>query len=87
MIVIPLYSGEGVSFSEEYVEGRVRSAYVRLVADDGMMLKNGVQTAICVDVLATEADEWTEVDYAEPPSEPTDSDKAEAYDILMGVSE
>lgn len=83
---IRLYSGAGVSFSEEYAEGRVPSPYIRLVADDGKMLQNGETTTVCIDVLATEADAWTEVDYVES-EESTVEDKAEAYDILMGVSE
>ena len=57
--------------SPKYEEGRTESAYVRLVADDGMMLKNGEQTAVCIDVLATNAENWTEVEYFEPVYEST----------------
>ena len=81
-----LYTGGGVSLSPVYADGRTESAYVRLVADDGKMLQKGELAAICIDALATEADTWKEVDYVEP-EESTAEDKAEAYDILMGVSE
>lgn len=86
MTKIILYTGNGVSLSPVYADGRTESAYIRLVADDGKMLKRGEQTAICIDVLAKDVDAWTEVDYVEP-KESTAEDKAEAFDILMGVSE
>ena len=81
---IVLYKGDGASLSPKYEEGRTESAYVRLVADDGMMLKNGEQTAVCIDVLATNAENWTEVEYSEPDEDPT---AEEVLDIIMGVSE
>lgn len=81
---IPLYSGNGASLSPNG-EGRTLSAYVRLVADDGMILKNGERETTVIDVLASTVSEWKEI--PAPDSEPTEADKAEAYDILMGVNE
>lgn len=81
MTKITLYTGGGVSLSPVYAEGRTESNYVRLVADDGMMLVKGEQTAVCVDVLKTDAENWSEVEYVEP--EP-DLGDAEAFDIIFG---
>lgn len=84
MTVMKLYTGGGVSLSPKYEEGRTESAYVRLVADDGMMLKNGERTTTCIDVLATDAENWTEVEYSEPEEDPT---AEEVLDIIMGGAE
>lgn len=65
---IPLYSGNGASLSPNG-EGRTLSAYVRLVADEGMILKNGERETIVVDVLATSASEWREIPDGEPLTE------------------
>ena len=65
MKTIKLYTGGGVSFSEEYAEGRVESPYVRLVADEGMMLKKGDITVFNIDILVSDAPNWTEVDFVE----------------------
>ena len=78
---IPLYSGNGASLSPNG-EGRTLSAYVRLVADDGMILKNGELETSVIDILASTTSEWEEI--SAPDSEPTVEDKAEAYDILIG---
>lgn len=84
MTQIKLYTGGGVSLSPQNGEGRRESNFVRLVADDGMMLTNGERSATVVDVLKTDVSGWSEVPYVEPEEEPTAEDKAEAYDILMG---
>lgn len=68
---IPLYSGNGVSLSPNG-EGRTLSAYVRLVADEGMILKNGERETAVVDVLATTVAEWREI----PDGEPITDEKA-----------
>lgn len=80
MTQITLYTGAGASFSTEYAEGRTESNYVRLVADDGMILVNGEREAFCVDVPKTDAGNWQEIEYVEDP----DLDDAEALEILLG---
>lgn len=81
---ITLYTGAGASLTPVYTEGRTESDYIRLVADDGMMLEKGDVTTLCVDVLKTDAPNWSEVPYVEPEPEPTAD---ELLDILTGVSE
>lgn len=81
---ITLYTGGGVTFSPHWAEGRTESDYIRLVADDGMMLENGNFTTFCIDVLKTDAPNWSEVPYVEPIPEPT---AEELLDIITGVTE
>lgn len=81
MTTITLYTGSGVSLSPVYVEGRRESAYVRLVAEDGKALKNGEIVTGCVDVLASDVSNWTEIEA--PPDDP-DIDDGEALEILLG---
>lgn len=66
MIQKILYIGNGVSLSPMYAEGRTESEYVRLIADEGKAITNGVTVTACVDVLRTDADNWTD---CELPSE------------------
>lgn len=54
----------------------------RLVADEGYTLTNGTETSSCVDTATP--GEWTEILDRE---ESTIEQKAQAYDILTGVSE
>jgi hypothetical protein len=84
-----LYTGNGVSLSPVYAEGRAESKYVRLVADDGKAITNGETVSVCVDVLKENAFLWTDCDLPEDEAEPlTETEqKAKAYDILMGVTE
>lgn len=84
MTQIKLYTDGGVSLSPQDGEGRRESNFVRLVADEGMMLTNGERSATVVDVLKMDVSGWSEVPYVEPEEEPTIEDKAKAYDILMG---
>ena len=74
MTKITLYTGGGVSLSPVYADGRTESAYVRLIADDGMMLQNGNKTALVIDALASDADNWTEVEFVEPDEDATTED-------------
>lgn len=60
MIQKTLYTGAGVSLSPIYAEGRAESKYVRLIADDGMAITNGVTVTVCVDVLRTDTDRWAD---------------------------
>lgn len=62
-----LYTGNGVSLSPVYAEGRTESHYVRLIADDGRAITNGETVTVCVDVLKTETDKWADCDL--PPEE------------------
>lgn len=87
MTTIKLYTGGGVSLSPVNAEGRTESEYVRLVADDGMMLVNGGLFSTAADVNKADVGAWQEVPYVEPDGEPAIEDKAEAYDILMGKEE
>lgn len=81
---ITLYTGGGVTFSPHWAEGRTESDYIRLVADDGMMLEKGNITTLCIDVLKTDATNWSEVPYVEPNPEPT---AEELLNIITGVIE
>lgn len=60
MIQQTLYTGNGVSLSPMYAEGRTESKYVRLIADESKAITNGVTVTTCVDVLKSDADKWTD---------------------------
>lgn len=66
MTQITLYTGGGVSLSPVYADGRTESNYVRLVADEGKMLKKGEVTLMCVDVSKADVSNWSEIEYVEP---------------------
>lgn len=70
MIQKTLYTGNGVSLSPMYAEGRTESKYLRLIADDGKAITNGITVTTCVDVLKTDASNWTDCEL--PPEEETD---------------
>ena len=61
MIVKELYTGNGVSLSPKFEEGRILSDYVRLVADEEKAITDGTRIVTCVDVLSACASEWVEV--------------------------
>ncbi len=64
----------------EYVE------LVRLVADEGKALTDGMNVTTCTDTDNPGA--WSEVEDTENPDAMTETEqKARAYDILTGVSE
>lgn len=81
MTTIILYTGEGVSLSPIYKENRVESNYIRLIADDGKILQKEDITSICIDVLSSDASNWTEIE--RPPDEP-ELNNNEALEILLG---
>ena len=88
MTTTPLYTGGGVSLSPQNGEGRRISNYICLMADNGKAVTNGNVISQSVYILASDVSNWTEIDEPEPPEpEPSIEDKAEGYDILMGVSE
>lgn len=60
MIQKTLYTGNGVSLSPMYAEGRTESKYVRLIADEGKAITNGVTVTACVDVLKADVGNWTD---------------------------
>lgn len=78
MTQITLYTGGGVSLSPVYVDGRTESEYIRLVADEGMMLKKGKVTLMCVDVSKADVSNWNEVEYVEP-DEPSEEEALTRY--------
>ena len=80
---IILYTGQGASLTPQYIEGRVQSQYVRLVADEGKVVTDGERTSECVDVLASTINNWTEIDAPEPEEDPTDEEFAEAGRVMM----
>ncbi len=60
----------------------------QLISDDSMTLTNGETYSKHVYLGKLDAPEnWREIPDEDVPSEETIEDKAEAYDILMGVSE
>ena len=61
MIAKELYSGNGVSLSLKFEEGRTLADYVRLVADENMAITDGKRVVTCVDVLSVRASEWVEI--------------------------
>lgn len=85
MQTIPLYRytrpDGGVTVSTVKPDGEY-TELTRLVADEGYTLTNGTENSSCADT-ATPGD-WTEILDSE---ESTIEQKAQAYDILTGVSE
>ena len=86
---VTLYTGNGVTLSPVYVDGRKESNYIRLISEDGKAITNGTVVTFCVDVPKEEGSKWADCEL--PPEEPellTETEqKARAYDILTGVSE
>lgn len=80
MIQKPLYTGNGVSLSPVNAEGRTLSTYIRLVAEDGMAITNGITITICVDVPERDVAKWKDCDVV-PEDEIPDS---EALNIILG---
>lgn len=64
----PLYTGGGVSLSPLNAEGRRLSKYVRLIADDGKAITNGVVVTTCTDVLTENVTSWADCEL--PAEEP-----------------
>lgn len=78
MKIHTLYTGGGVSLSTVFAEGRRVSAYVRLVADEGMGITDGVTVTACIDTKTPEA--WTDCELPPEPVEAT----AEDYEDALG---
>lgn len=54
---------------------------MRLIADENCILTDGTTETVVIDVRLEEVDKWHEIGGA------TEAEKAQAYDILMGVNE
>ncbi len=83
MIQKTLYTGNGVSLSPMYAEGRTESKYVRLIADEEKAITNGVTVTTCVDVLKADASNWTDCEL--PPD--SSGDEATEADYLEALAE
>lgn len=81
MITMKLYTGNGVSLSPIEAEGRKLSAYVRLIAEDGMAITNGSTVATCTDVLATDVPNWSDC------KAPAEEDEVTAEEALAELVE
>lgn len=81
MTVMTLYTGGGVSLSPVPGEGRIESEYVRLVADEGMVVSDGETFTECIDIRSSDVSKWSETD---PPDPDPDVDDAEAFQYLFG---
>lgn len=58
---------------------------MRLIADENRILTDGTTETEVIDVMLEDVDKWQEIN---AETEATEADlKAQAYDILMGVSE
>lgn len=66
MTTMTLYTGAGASYSPIYEEGRTVSEFVRLIADEGKGITDGVITATVIDT--NDPERWTD---CEMPSDPT----------------
>lgn len=86
MIKKTLFTGNGVSLSPIWAEGRTESRYVRLIADEGMAITNGDTVTVCVDVLAEDANNWRDCDMP-PVEESEETTEADYQSALrdMGV--
>lgn len=75
MITKPLYKytreGGGITVSPNKPDCEYTEMY-RLIADEGMILVNSEVQTICVDVEKDDAENWTEI---EAPEEPTETDE------------
>ena len=69
MIQKPLYTGNGVSLSPNWEEGRTESHYVRLIADEDRAITDGETVTVCVDVLKSDADKWIDCELPEEATE------------------
>ncbi len=65
MRIITLYSGNGVSYSPEFVEGMREADKVRLIADEGKAITDGTIILTCKDVALEEVDDWVDCEVIE----------------------
>lgn len=69
-----LYTGGGKTFSPVREEGMVESGYVRLIAEEGMGITDGVITATVIDT--NDPKRWTDCEMPEEPETDTNTDEA-----------
>ena len=67
MTKMTLYTGGGVSYSPQYADGRTESDYVRLVADDGKGITDGVNIVTVIDT--NDPERWTNCELPEDAEE------------------
>ena len=79
-----LYTGNGVTLSPVFADGRTESNYVRLIADEGQAITNGEVVTGCVDVPKADIGKWRD---CAPADEAEELTAEEALSIIMGGSE
>jgi hypothetical protein len=81
MLIKTLYRKSGAySYSLTQDAGAIESGLVRLIADEGMALTNGADTASAIDVTESDAMVWTEI-----PLPPADTDPESVVAELEGL--
>lgn len=85
MIQKVLYTGNGISLSPVFADGRTESLYIRLIADDGKAITNGDIVTVCVDVLKENVSLWTDCELS--PNETEEATETDYQNALreMGV--
>ena len=84
MRTMTLFTGDGVSLSPVWSEGRTGSEYVRLVAEEGKAITNGSFVTACIDVPTRDAANWVDCDAAEPEEElSAETALAELTEVLI----
>ena len=62
MKYITLYTGNGVSMSPVYADGRSESDYIRIVADDEKAITNGEIFTVSADIPKSDVHKWLDCD-------------------------
>lgn len=65
MRIVRLYSGNGVSYTLEFADGMKEADKVRLIADEGKAITNGIVTLTCKDVNPEEVNNWSDCEFTE----------------------
>lgn len=73
-----LFTGNGATFSPRFIDGMTKTDVIRLVADSGMAITDGIKTVECIDVPINNVDSWKDCNL---PSESVE-DNATADEIL-----
>ena len=82
MKIVKLYTGGGVSYSPLYADGRTESDFVRLVADDGMGITDGIVVTTVIDT--NDPERWAD---CAAPVDPDPQDEATTEDYENALSE
>ena len=87
MRTIKLYTGGGASFSPTKRPGSTLSNYVRLVADSGAAITNGIIITTVIDVPKTDSANWSDCEMPpDPPAPDPEITDVEALNIILGGS-